>query len=269
MSAIKTSQQRAKIIYGISIAGTPTPSFAAKGLEGGPVYSVDANGLRAFVSDTMSSRVRPERRNIKAHQSVLNEAMSEVTVLPMRFGVIAKNGDAVRGLLAANQNAISEQLERVEGRVEMGLRVSWDVANIYEYFVANHPMLRDERDEVWTHGKSRANRDRKIDLGRLYESLRSEERRASTDKVQEVLLDGYCEEIVENPPKRDNDVMNLACLVDKQAVEQFEKGVFEASKRFENVYLFDYTGPWAPHNFVTLDLKTPTRAKQKSAGIIV
>jgi hypothetical protein len=266
MSAIKTNQQRAKIIYGICIATTPAPSLAVRGLEGGPVYSVDADGLRALVSDTTSLRVRPERRNIKAHQSVLDAAMNEATVLPMRFGVIAKNGDAVRGLLAANQNAINEQLERVDGRMEMGLRVSWDVANIYEYFVANHPMLREERDEVWAQG-ARGNRDRKIDLGRLYESLRSEERSSSTGKVKEVLLDGYCEEIVENPLKRENDVMNLACLIDRQAIDQFEKGVFEASKRFDNIYLFDYTGPWAPHNFVTLDLKTPTRTKQKSAGI--
>jgi len=34
-----------------------------------------------------------------------------------------------------NRRAFEEQLERVTGKVEMGLRVAWDVPNIFEYFV--------------------------------------------------------------------------------------------------------------------------------------
>ncbi len=49
--------------------------------------------------------------------------------------------------------------------------------------------------------------------------------------------------------------MNLACLVRREAQEQFEAGVFEAAKLFDNNFTFDYNGPWAPHNFVELDIK--------------
>jgi len=49
--------------------------------------------------------------------------------------------------------------------------------------------------------------------------------------------------------------MNLACLVPCQAQAEFEQEVFEAAKLFDNHFAFDYNGPWAPHNFVDLELK--------------
>jgi hypothetical protein len=43
--------------------------------------------------------------------------------------------------------------------------------------------------------------------------------------------------------------------VGRDAQVRFEEGVFEAAKLFDNNYTFDYNGPWAPHNFVELDLQ--------------
>ncbi|WJV62755.1 GvpL/GvpF family gas vesicle protein [Pectobacteriaceae bacterium CE70] len=262
MSIDKSRNHRAKVLYALCVSDDSTPNYKIRGLEAAPVYSIDQDGLRAVVSDTLSTRLRPERRNITAHQAVLHKLTEEGTVLPMRFGVIARNAEAVKNLLVANQDTIREHFERLDGCVEMGLRVSWDVANIYEYFVATYPVLSETRDEIW-NGNSNANnhREEKIRLGNLYESLRSGDRKESTEKVKEVLLD-YCEEIIENPVKKEKDVMNLACLVARERMDEFAKGVFEASKLFDNVYLFDYTGPWAPHNFVTLDLHAPTAKKK-------
>ncbi|MDD5033451.1 MAG: GvpL/GvpF family gas vesicle protein [Methylococcaceae bacterium] len=262
MDANKSNSHRAKILYALCAAESSPPSYKVKGLESSAIYAIDHDGLRAVVSDTLSQRVRPERRNITAHQSVLHYLMEEKTVLPMRFGVIARNAEAVRKLLETNRNSIKEHFERLNGRVEMGLRVSWDIANIYEYFIATHPVLREARDEIW--GKSdNVRRDQKIELGRLYESLRSADRREFTEKVRDV-LDDYCEDIIENPVKKEKDVMNLACLVERNRMEEFGKGVFQASKLFDNIYLFDYTGPWAPHNFVRLDLQAPSSSKSKA-----
>jgi hypothetical protein len=263
VNAVKPHIGRAKILYALCSSDDTTSSPKVKGLEAAPVYSIDHEGLRAIVSDTLSPRVRPERRNISAHQGVLHTLMEGATVLPMRFGVIARNADAVRKLLATNRKSIKEHIDRLSGRVEMGLRVSWDTANIYEYFVATHPVLRETRDEVY--GKSdHVKRDDKVELGRLYESLRAADRKEYTEKVKEILLD-YCEDIIENPVKRDKDIMNLACLVERNKIDEFAKGIFQASKFFDNVYLFDYTGPWAPHNFVTLDLHAPTSKKSAEA----
>ena len=255
VSTEKLRNSRAKVIYALCASDGIKPNYKLRGLDSAPVYAIDNNGLRAVVSDTFS-----------AHQAVLHTLTEDSTVLPMRFGVIARNAEAVENLLSANQEAIRDHFERLNGRVEMGLRVSWDVANIYEYYVATHPVLMQGRDEIWDKNANKSgHRDEKIRLGNLYQSLRSADRIELTDKVKNVLFD-YCEDIVETTVKREKDVMNLACLVERDQLDNFAKGVFEASKLFDNIYLFDYTGPWAPHNFVTLDLHAPT--KKKSVTVV-
>lgn len=261
MSAVKYSDYRAKVLYALCAADDSTPDYKVRGLESAAVYAIDQAGLRAIVSDTLSTKLRPERRNITAHQAVLSTLTKQGTVLPMRFGIIARNAESVRNLLISNQKSIQEHFERLNGRVEMGLRVSWDVSNIYEYFVALHPVLSESRDEIWgKNPTANSRRDEKIRLGNLYESLRTADRKESMEKVKEVLFD-YCEDIIENPVKKEKEVMNLACLVKRDRLDEFANGVFQASKGFDNVYLFDYTGPWAPHNFITLDLHAPTKKK--------
>jgi hypothetical protein len=266
--SVANKQHRGKVLYALCAADDSAPKYSVRGLEAAPIYAIDQNGLRAVVSDTLSTRLRPERRNISAHQAVLHALTTEGTVLPMRFGVLARNAEAVQKLLAANKKSINEHFERLNGRVEMGLRVAWDVANIYEYFVEQHSVLSEARDAIWDkYNPSNARREEKIQLGNLYESLRSADRKQATDTVKEIMAD-YCEDIIENPVKKEKDVMNLACLVERDSLEDFAKGVFEASKAFDNSYVFDYTGPWAPHNFITLDLHAPS-AKTKSKTVDV
>ncbi len=263
MSSDKLSSSRGKVLYALCAADGEVPDYKLVGLESAPVYAIDKDGLRAVVSDTQSQRLRPDRRNISSHQAVLHALTETGTVLPVRFGVIARNVKTVEDLLVANQKTIKKHLEQLKGRVEMGLRVSWDVANIYEYFVATHPILEQRRDEIWNQNANAGDlREEKIKLGNLYQSLRDADRLEFTEKVKNILVN-YCEDIVETEVKREKDVMDLACLVERDKLDEFAKGIFEASKLFDNVYLFDYTGPWAPHNFTTLNLYEPVAKKGK------
>ena len=113
MSSIKTNSGHPKILYALTAAEGEAPSYKVKGLEAANVYAIDNEGLRAVVSDTLSPRVRPERRNITAHQTVLHYLMGQGTVLPMRFGVIARNSEAVKKLLQTNHKSIKEHIHRI------------------------------------------------------------------------------------------------------------------------------------------------------------
>jgi hypothetical protein len=265
VSAVR-KQHRGKILYALCRADDIRPDNSVRGLESAPVYTIDQSGIRAIVSDTLSVRLRPDRRNISAHQRVLKSLTTETTVLPMRFGVLARDAGAVERLLETNMESINEHFERLNGRVEMGLRVSWDVTNIYEHFVTLHPTLAAGRDQIWSqHSGNNARREEKIQLGNMYEALRTADRQDAAEKVKDILFD-YCDDITENPVKREKDVINLACLIERNKLDDFVNGVFEASKVFDSSYIFDYTGPWAPHNFIELDLHAPTKIKKKSSG---
>lgn len=226
------------------------------GIDDGKVYTVSDGRLSAVVSDVANKRIRPQRRNIASHNAVLKFLLESKTVLPMAFGVIADGTNAVREILIHNRGPLIEQLERVAGMVEMGLRVVWDVPDFFEYFVSSHAELREVRDRIFAHPSSVGQSD-KIELGRLFDFLLNEEREAHTDRVEEILAP-LCTEIKRNALRNEQAVMNLACLVERKRIEAFEDGVFSAAALFDNHFVFDYNGPWAPHNFVELNLETRT-----------
>ena len=247
-----TAAQPGKYLYAIVPASGRTYGFS--GIDGAPVYTISNGQVAAVVSDVPNARIRPERRHLAAQQAVLRGLLTAAdSMLPMAFGIIADGPKAVQKILHRNQEAFRKQLQRVAGMVEMGLRVSWDVPNIFEYFLNTHPELRAARDRLLGAFRNPSQED-KIELGRLFDRLLNDDREDYSQKVEEI-LSGYCREIKRNKCRNENEVMNLACLVQREAQDKFEKGVFSAAKLFDNNFTFDYNGPWAPHNFVDLDLK--------------
>ena len=103
-------------------------------------------------------------------------------MLPMAFGIIAEAPKPSRRSCPATTTAFLKQLQRVAGMVEMGLRVSLDVPNIFEYFVNTHPELRAARDRFLGPNRNPSQED-KIELGRLFDRLLNEDREAYTDRV--------------------------------------------------------------------------------------
>ena len=251
--AARAASKSGKYLYAIVPApGEPTYSFA--GIDGVPVHSISNGKVAAVVSDVLNDKIRPERRHLAAQQAVLRGLLATAdAMLPMAFGIIADGPKAIQKILSHNHAVFLQQLQRVAGMVEMGLRVSLDVPNIFEYIVNTHPELRAARDRFLGPYRNPSQED-KIELGRLFDRLLNDDREAYTEKVEEI-LSRYCREIKRNKCRHEGEVMSLASLVPRRAQDRFEEGVFEAAKLFDNNFTFDYNGPWAPHNFVELNLE--------------
>jgi hypothetical protein len=239
-------------LYAIVAGGEPW-SYQSLGIEGNDVYTITHGHVAAVVSSLASPKIRPQRANLAAHQAVLKRLMADTTPLPMAFGTIAASPEAIRGILVKNQRAFQEQLQRVAGKVEMGLRVAWDVPNIFEYFVNTHAELRLARD-LLVGARREFTQEEKIELGRMFDRLLHEDRENYVQEVERALASA-CFEMKVNQCRNEHEVMNLACLVGRNKQEEFDAAVFAAAKLFDNNFSFDYSGPWAPHNFVELDLE--------------
>ena len=242
-----------KYIYGFMRHGAK-PTFTIPGIDGKPVFTISDNGVAAVVSDGPDGKLRPERKHLSAHHSVIKEIMKTLTILPVSFGVMADNEASIKKILKLNHASFISQLKRMEGKVEMGLKINWDVENIFEFMVRKHRTLELFRDNIFLKPTG-ATQEEKLELGRMFETILNEDREKHIATVHDILKD-YCCEIKVNKPKDENTIMKLACLVEKTKLEQFEKGVFEAAKEFDDNYAFDFNGPWAPHNFVDIKLKT-------------
>jgi hypothetical protein len=238
-------------LYAIVAAGEPR-SEPCVGIEGKGVYLITEGRVAAVVSGLADSKIRPQRANLAAHQAVLKSLMADTTPLPIAFGTVAASPEAIRGILLRNQHAFEKQLQRVAGKVEMGLRVAWDVPNIFEYFVNTHAELRLARDRL-VGARHEFTQEDKIELGRMFDRLLNDDREDHVRKVEQALAP-VCAEFKANQCRNEREVMNVACLVRRKAQEEFSAGVFAAAKLFDNNFTFDYSGPWAPHNFVDLEL---------------
>ncbi len=226
--------------------------YGQTGLNGAMVRGVAHGPFTAIVSDIPAGRIRPERKNLAAHNAVVKSLMAVAPgVLPVAFGTLANNAQAVRKVLEKNKVLLAQELDKVRGKVELGLRVTLEVPNLFQYMVNSQPELAALRDRLYgkPHGPSQMDQ---IELGSTFDRLLDQDRERYTEAVIQV-LDPICEDIKQIPP-REGEVMNLACLVDREAQHVFEEGVCEAANLFDNNFSFDFNGPWAPHNFVHINL---------------
>lgn len=249
-----------RYVYGLIRASEPR-DFGCIGLEQegrpGLVYTLHDGQVAAVVSEySAGERILPLRKNIEPHQRVIREVMKTGTIIPMTFGQVAKRG--IVKALKKNHDEILAELDRLDGKVEMTLKVRWDVDNIFEHFIATHPDLLALRNEVFGRAEPPTHAE-KIALGRAFEERLETEREQYSERVLEA-LGQHAVEVKTNPPRDEKMIVDVAFLIDRGGVDAFGEKVSEVASAFPAQCVFNYSGPWAPFSFVELELDLATRA---------
>jgi hypothetical protein len=241
-------------LYGIVDAGVEALDVSeASGVKGAAVDVIEEGDVAVVCSPAPSGKLRPRRRNLKAHHDLLRAVSEATAVLPMAFGVLADDEAEVRDFLADHEATLAERLDLVRGHVECTLRVRWNVDDIFNYFVERYDDLRETRDAFFGDGAS-ASRGEMIQLGEQFETLLQAERQAHLATVEEH-LDDVCRAVEVQEPKDETEVLNVACLVPRGEVDAFEDAVHAAADAFDDEFLFKYTDPIAPYSFANVDFE--------------
>jgi hypothetical protein len=241
-----------RYLYAVIDADPPLQAETA-GIDGGEIYTIDEGGLAAVVSDLPNRKVRPERRKLAAHYDVLKRLLPERPLLPMAFGLIAEDSDAVRSILALNQESFREQLRRFEGKIEMGLRLVLDVPNAFEYFVAVDAELRAGRDDLFADGRQ-PSQDEKMALGRMFEESLGRMRATALERVTAALA-ATGAEIKELSPRSEKDLVHAALLLSAEDRDRLETAIAVLAESLGAEYTLELNGPWPPHNFIEIDVR--------------
>jgi hypothetical protein len=253
MASVATAADCGLYLYGITGADEAFGPDAG-GVEGAAVEPVVELGVAALVSRLPTRKIRAQRSNLAAHHRVLRDLAERGTVLPVVFGTVVRSEGELRSLLRRRARSLAELLERLSGRVEMGLKVYWETANIFEYFVATHQELEAMRNRLFRAGRQ-SNLEEKVELGRLFGTLLEQSRQRHTRRVSEA-LSPYCVEIRPVDVGEERMIMKLACLVEADRQQQWEEGVYQAARLFDDHYRFEFNGPWPPYNFASFDLRS-------------
>ena len=251
MATASAPSQTGLYLYGITVAARLMRPMS--GVGGAAVELVVEGSAAAIVSPLGGGKVRPQRTNLAAHHRILHDLADERPVLPVVFGTITGSEEELRRVLHRNRDALASLLERLRGKVEMGLKVYWDLPNVFEYFVATHQELESMRNRLFRPGRT-PTVEEKVELGERFVSLLRQARERHTRRVTEALT-AYCVEVRGIDPGEERMILKLACLVEKERQEHWEEGVRQTAMLFDDHYRFDYNGPWPPYNFADVDLK--------------
>lgn len=237
------------------------PIGVPDGGEPGKVHTITNGPVAAVVSPISThEKLLPLRKNLAPHNAVIREIMKTMTIVPMAFGHVARGEEEIKRALKRNREALLSELERLWSKVEMGLKVKWDVDNIFEHVLARDPELSALRDQLFGRA-SAASQAEKIELGRMFEDRLSQERDREVERITEALRPQVADVKIK-PPKTELTIMDLAFLVDRDGTKTFEDKVCQIAATYPAEYIFDYSGPWAPFDFVDVDLS------MKSAEVV-
>lgn len=243
-----------KYLYGFADANfAPAPELL--GLAGAPVHSIGVDQIAAIVSDHPVEKLSLLRRNVEPHHRVVREVTSHGTFIPATFGHISDDEEQVRAVLRDNYTEIRGELERLAGKVEMGVKLMWDVDNIFDFFVGTDRELRSRRDRVF--GKSRPSLEDKLELGAFFEKRLKLERERLGNQIVDALRP-VTGEVRVNSVSDEKMVLNAAFLIERTREKEFEEALYRAAGLFDSNYALDYNGPWPPYNFVRLTLRLTT-----------
>ncbi|MGH7482466.1 MAG: GvpL/GvpF family gas vesicle protein [Longimicrobiales bacterium] len=223
------------------------------GEGGNRVYTVHHDELAAVVSDTPIRIYDPTRENVLAHELVNETVMREYTVIPMSFGTIFRTRDDIVELLKSTYRAFDDVLEKMNDKIEFGLKVLWDRERVIERLEEEDEEIRRLKEEITRNAQSSTYFAR-MQLGRLIEQGLESTANSYVMDIHESLKPTAVASR-SNKPIGDRMIMNAAYLVERQKEHEFDEAVKALSRKYEELLSFKYTGPWPPYNFVNIRLR--------------
>lgn len=244
------SETRPLYVYGVVPGDAPAPQDA--GIAQAPVRLVRSGGLAALVSGVEGESPQLDREALGRHAQVLEHALQETTVLPMRFGIVVESEAAARSeLLERHEQQLLSQLAEFEGTVELKLRGTYIEDALMRAVVHEEPAIADLRTTVRGMPADAAYYDR-IRLGEMVAQAVERRRARDADAVLEV-LSPLARDVSSAGAADERIMLDASFLVARESIDRFDAAVDELGRRYAERVRWRYTGPLPPHTFVALE----------------
>jgi hypothetical protein len=240
------------------------PEEGGRGLDGEPPRMLHHDGLVAVVSpvpaaDFDEAPLKAHLEDLdwlagtaRTHQSVVTALTAVTTPLPLRLATLCRDDDGVRRLLEDGKDRFVRALERLDGRVEWGVKVYAENApkapKAPEEAAPTAPPSpgepgagRNYLQQRLAQRRSREAESRSADAlcRTLHTELTASAEAALLHRLQDGRLSG----------RTGQNVLNAAYLVPRVDSEAFVAQVQALSPQDGGSVTVELTGPWAPYSF--------------------
>ncbi|WP_406424600.1 GvpL/GvpF family gas vesicle protein [Streptomyces sp. NBC_00873] len=233
-------------VYAVTRAGHPPPA-AGLGLGGSAaaVRLLTQAGLTAVVG-TAPAHLRARRRDLMAHQTLLEDLSLHGPVLPMRFGVVSPDDNTVLAGAVARRDEYLAALERIDGQVEMNLKAMPSEGSLAD-LVREDKQVRRLREEV----RRRPGYEASVRLGEAVAPGLRRRARQLADHVADAL--GELATEVRQGPDVEGCALNVSYLVRNKDLDRFSGTVEEWAAAQPGRAVLRLTGPLPCYSFVPSD----------------
>lgn len=242
-------------LYGI-VGAAEAPLPAVYGLAGG-VSIVKQDGLGAIVGAPPAEGFQDLSREkalrlLMAHQQVLEAAMPEAAVLPVKFGTIAPHEAAVRTLLHQRREMLTQLLMQFAGCSQVEIIVLWQPEAIFAEIAVEPEVLEARKTAQAARDPAAAQQ-----LGQMVKAALERRRDRLQARLQEALAP-LAIDIAINAPMDDRMAVNLAVLIDQADTGPLQAALEKLDAEFGGKLTFRLVGPLPPASFATLQVSFPS-----------
>lgn len=237
-------------VYGVVPAGAALQELERRSDHLPKVWIVESGDLGAIVGKMPENEERATRDQALAHARVLEAAAADAPVVPFRFGTIADGSDEVVAteLLEAEHDELMNLLQKVEGCVQMTLKVDYDEDAVLREIVENEPEVDQLRQA--TQGQAEElSRDDRVRLGEIVSTAVEQRRAADTADILERLEPVVLATVPESL-EHEFMVLNAACLVERDRQDEFESAIETVAQERQDRMRFRLLGPMPAYSFI-------------------
>lgn len=240
-------------LYVFGVVRSPAPFDAQLDgiafIESGPLSAITNRvSLHEFGEEPLAQNLNDRdwlETKARAHEDVLQAIAAVTDVLPFRFGTIYRSEDDVRALLDTQRAALTEALERVQGRLELGVKLWVDRGRV-DASLSGSSAEGPQTGRAYLEARRSAQQSKDEADALCLETAQTTFERLAVHAVEGVVNRPQPRELT----GRDSDMLlNAAFLVEAgDAALVDEVARIDAELR-DRGFSIEVTGPWPPHNF--------------------
>ncbi|WP_197320004.1 GvpL/GvpF family gas vesicle protein [Saccharomonospora sp. NB11] len=246
-----TASGTAVYIYGIVPSDVELDGGDVTGI-GDPPGAIDTvrhGDIAALVSEIKVDRPLGTPDDLRAHARILDASAAEVPVLPLRFGAVVTDRDAVTDeLLAQHHDEFAAALDELEGKAQYLLKGRYDERAVINEILDENSDAARLRDAIRDKPEE-ATRNERLALGELIANTIAAKREADTATAVRALEDLGVEVSVREAT-HERDAVYVACLATVADQRDLEDVVDDLARQWDERVELKLTGPLAPYDFV-------------------
>lgn len=230
-------------VYAITKSSHPLGLDDLSGVGDAPVRAVRADALCAVVSEA-PDEISIKRADVEAHHAVQEKLWEDGVTLPLGFGFVAEDEDAVRTVLDEGAELFTQRLEELTDRVEFNVKGVQEEEAVLRQIVEESEPVRQLNERTRDGGGTY---DERLELGRILHDEVQARQATLAESVLARLRPHVRAERLSEPSQQ--YLLNASFLVDQEKGEEFTRTAEEMSKELPEGVEIRIRGPLPPYSF--------------------